>query len=117
MPINDKLKKIWYGGDYNPEQWDKEIWDEDVRLFQLAGIDVATVNVFSWPLLQLSEEEYDFSMLDEILEKLQESQVQVCLGTSTSAHPAWMAKRYPDILRVDWEGNKRKYGGRHNSCP
>ncbi|MBC8079401.1 MAG: beta-galactosidase, partial [Gorillibacterium sp.] len=38
-------------------------------------------------------------------------------GTSTSAHPAWMAKRYPDILRVDWEGNKRKYGGRHNSCP
>lgn len=44
--INEKLPKIWYGGDYNPEQWDKEIMDEDLRMFKLAGIDVATVNVF-----------------------------------------------------------------------
>ncbi|WNR46818.1 beta-galactosidase [Paenibacillus roseipurpureus] len=117
MPINNKLKKVWYGGDYNPEQWDKRYWDEDVRLFQLAGIDVATVNVFSWPLLQPAEDEYDFSMLDSIMEKLQEGNIGIILGTSTAAHPAWMAARYPDILRVDWEGRKRTYGGRHNSCP
>lgn len=28
-----------------------------------------------------------------------------------------MAKKYPDILRVDFEGRQRKFGGRHNSCP
>ncbi|ANE46414.1 beta-galactosidase [Paenibacillus swuensis] len=117
MPINDKLNKIWYGGDYNPEQWDQTYWDEDVRLFKLAGIDVVTVNVFSWASLQPSEDEYDFTMLDDILKKMQEGNVSVCLGTSTAAHPAWMANRYPDILRVDWEGRKRKFGGRHNSCP
>ncbi|MFD2614969.1 beta-galactosidase [Paenibacillus gansuensis] len=117
MAINNKLNKIWYGGDYNPEQWDREIWDEDVRLFQLAGINVATVNVFSWPLLQPSEDEYDFRQLDDILDNLHKNNVHVCLGTSTAAHPAWMAARYPDILRVDWEGRKRTYGGRHNSCP
>lgn len=39
------------------------------------------------------------------------------MATSTGAHPAWMAKKYPDILRVDYEGRKRKFGGRHNSCP
>ncbi|GJM83005.1 hypothetical protein HMSSN139_55010 [Paenibacillus sp. HMSSN-139] len=46
MVINDKLPKIWYGGDYNPEQWGPDIWKEDERMFKLAGIDVATVNVF-----------------------------------------------------------------------
>ena len=24
--------RIWYGGDYNPEQWPPEVWQEDVRL-------------------------------------------------------------------------------------
>ena len=62
--INSKLPKIWYGGDYNPEQWEKEIWDEDVRMFKLAGIDVATVNVFSWALNQPDEDTYDFTLLD-----------------------------------------------------
>lgn len=28
-----------------------------------------------------------------------------------------MATKYPDILRVDKDGRKRKFGGRHNSCP
>ncbi|MDD9267485.1 beta-galactosidase [Paenibacillus sp. GCM10023248] len=115
--INDKLPKIWYGGDYNPEQWDKEVMDEDVRMFKLAGIDVATVNVFSWARIQKNEESYDFEWLDDIINKLYENGTYVCLATSTGAHPAWMAHKYPDVLRVDFEGRKRKFGGRHNSCP
>ena len=27
----EKIKKICYGGDYNPEQWPEEIWKEDMR--------------------------------------------------------------------------------------
>ncbi|MFD0713281.1 beta-galactosidase [Paenibacillus sp. GCM10027626] len=115
--INNKLPKIWYGGDYNPEQWDAEIWKEDERLFKLAGIDVATVNVFSWALNQPDEETYDFSLLDETIDRLYKSGVYACLATSTAAHPAWMARKYPDVLRVDYNGRKRKFGGRHNSCP
>lgn len=38
--INKKLPKIWYGGDYNPDQWSRETWDDDMRLFKLANIDV-----------------------------------------------------------------------------
>ncbi len=115
--IHEKLPKIWYGGDYNPEQWDAETWAEDNRMFKLAGIDVATINVFSWALLQPSEEEYDFSALDATIDRLHNDGVFVCLATATGAHPAWMAKRYPDVLRVDKQGRKRKFGGRHNSCP
>ncbi|CAM3791826.1 beta-galactosidase [Cohnella lubricantis] len=115
--INDKLPKIWYGGDYNPEQWEADTWAEDDRMFKLAGIDVATINVFSWALTQRSEDEYDFDWLDETMDRLQRNGVGVCLATSTGAHPAWMAKKYPEVTRVDFNGRKRKFGGRHNSCP
>lgn len=115
--VNQKLPKLWYGGDYNPEQWDEQTIEEDIRMFKLAHIDVATVNVFAWALLQPSEDEYNFSKLDQIIKRLTDEGIYICLATSTAAHPAWMAHRYPDITRVDYDGRKRKFGGRHNSCP
>ncbi|MBP3962321.1 beta-galactosidase [Paenibacillus lignilyticus] len=112
-----KLPKMLYGGDYNPEQWDSSIWPEDMRMLELAGMNIATVNVFSWAMLQPSEDTYDFDTLDRIMDMLQANGIYACLATSTGAHPAWMAKRYPEILRTDFEGRKHKFGGRHNSCP
>ncbi len=117
MNWNEKLKKIPYGGDYNPEQWPEEIWQEDMRLFAKAGIDTVTLNVFSWASIQPSEDEYDFARLDKIVDLVSENNMNIIMATSTGAHPAWMAKRHPDILRVDYKGRKRKFGGRHNSCP
>ena len=117
MKYSNKVNKIVYGGDYNPEQWPKEVWKEDMKLLKEAHIDVLTLNVFAWASLQPSEEEYDFSRLDEIMELVGEHGCSVCLATSTAAHPAWMAKKYPDILRVEFNGMKRKFGGRHKSCP
>lgn len=108
---------MFYGGDYNPEQWDHETHLEDLRMFQLAGIDIATINVFSWALIQPDEVTYRFEELDQLINRLHENGVYICLATSTAAHPAWMAKKYPDVLRVDADGRKRKFGGRHNSCP
>ncbi len=109
--------KIAYGGDYNPEQWPEETWEEDMRLLKLAHIDTLTLNVFSWAALQPSEEEYRFDKLDKIMVLAKENGMKVCLATSTGAHPAWMAKKYPEILRTEFGGVKRKFGGRHNSCP
>lgn len=60
---------------------------------------------------------YDFEKLDRIMELARENDFSVCMATSTGAHPAWMAKRHPDILRTEANGMKRKFGGRHNSCP
>ena len=112
-----KEPKIVYGGDYNPEQWEESTWEEDMRLLKLAGVDILTLNVFSWASLQKNDEVYDFSRLDRIMELVKKHGFLVCLATSTGAHPAWMARKYPDILRTDFEGRKRKFGSRHNSCP
>jgi len=108
---------MYYGGDYNPEQWPKDIWDEDMRMFKLAGIDVATINVFSWAVVQPDENTYHFETLDAIIDKLHKNGIKVSLGTGTAMYPAWMATRYPDVLSVDFTGKKRKYGMRHNNCP
>lgn len=109
--------KIAFGGDYNPEQWSEDVWEEDMRLFQLAHIDTVTLNVFSWASLQPDEETYNFDKLDKIMNMVRDNGLKVCLATSTGAHPAWMAKKYPEILRTEFNGMKRKFGGRHNSCP
>ncbi len=111
------VNKILYGGDYNPEQWDEATRDQDMIMLPEAGVDIVTINVFSWARLQLSENVYDFSDLDSIVKRVTEKGMKICMGTSTAAYPAWMAKKYPDILRVDFEGRKKKYGFRHNACP
>lgn len=115
--FSDKVTKILYGGDYNPEQWPEEVWEEDMRLFALAGIDCVTINVFSWAALQPDETTYCFDRLDKIMELVKKNGLKVILATSTAAHPAWMAKRYPEVLRTEFNGIRRKFGSRHNSCP
>lgn len=117
MIAYEKIQKIPYGGDYNPEQWPEESWEEDMRLLKLAHIDIVTLNVFSWAALQSDDDVYHFEKLDKIMELVRRHGLNVCLATSTGAHPAWMARKHPDILRVEENGQKRKFGFRHNSCP
>lgn len=117
MGFSGRVLKILYGGDYNPEQWDPNIWETDMELLTGAEIDVVTLNVFNWASLQPSEEEYDFTELDSVVDLVTKRGMAICMATSTGAHPAWMAMRYPEILRTDFEGRRRKFGGRHNSCP
>ncbi|MGF2109479.1 beta-galactosidase [Enterococcus sp. DIV0755f] len=109
--------RILFGGDYNPNQWPKEIWEEDIRIFKKASINSATVNVFSWAKIQPSENCYDFEELDQIIEKLSTEGFDIVLATSTAALPAWMFKKYPEVARTDYDGRHHKFGQRHNACP
>ncbi len=115
--LSPKLQKIWYGADYNPDQWPEEVWDEDVRLMKLAHVNVATLPVFSWTRLQPAEDRYTFEWLDRILDKLAANDIYACIATSTAAQPAWMSHRFPDVLRTDIDGVTHKHGGRTNFCP
>ena len=72
--MGKKISRILYGGDYNPNQWPREIWKEDMQIFRDAHINSATINVFSWAKLQPSEETYDFSELDEIVDMLRKEE-------------------------------------------
>ncbi len=112
-------KHIVHGGDYNPDQWFRtpEIWDEDMRLMKLAHINSATVGIFAWALLEPSEGEYNFGWLDTVMDKLHENGVDAILATPSGARPAWLAQKYPEVLRVREDGVRNEFGVRHNHCP
>lgn len=115
--MKNQLPTILYGGDYNPEQWPEDTWNNDIKVFKQADINSATVNVFSWALLEPAEGQYNFSILDKIIEKLSAADFKIVLATSTAAMPAWMFKKYPDVARVDYQGRRHVFGQRHNFCP
>ena len=116
--IFDSFRHFLHGGDYNPEQWidTKEIWDEDMRLMKLAGCNEMSVGIFAWSTLEPRENEYDFSFLEEILDKIYKAGGRVLLATPSAARPHWMADKYPEVLRVRADGGRNRFGRRHNHC-
>lgn len=107
-----------HGGDYNPEQWrDKpDILDEDMRLLKEAHCNSLTVGMFVWTSMETDDGVYDFSYMDHLMKTFEENGVQAILGTPSGAIPAWLAQKYPEVLRVDRGGRKNRYGSRHNHC-
>ncbi len=107
-----------HGGDYNPDQWIKtpEIWDEDMRLMKLAHVNSATINIFSWSLIEPEEGVYNFGWLDTMMDKLHENGISVILATPSGARPPWLAQKYPEVLRVEESGIRNEFGVRHNHC-
>lgn len=117
-PIAKNFAHLLHGGDYNPEQWVRtpDVWDEDQRLFQLAGVNAVSIGIFSWAKLEPEEGRFYFGWMDEIFAKCDANGVKVILATPGGARPAWMAFQYPEVLRVDEYGRRQKWGGRHNHC-
>ena len=61
--LTDNGKGIAYGGDYNPDQWSEDVWDEDVRLMKQAGVNTVAVAIFSWDRIQPEENRWGVSCL------------------------------------------------------
>lgn len=110
------LGKLHFGGDYNPEQWPKEVWQEDIRLMQKAGVNLVSLGIFSWANLEPRDGEYTFGWLDEIIEMLHQGGISVDMATATASPPAWLSKAHPEMLPVDFDGVTRSFGGRQAYC-
>jgi beta-galactosidase len=108
---------IALGCDYNPEQWPRSVWREDVELMRRAGVGFVTVGVFSWAWLQPEPDRYDFAWLDEVLELLAAAGVAVDLATATASPPPWLTAAHPEILPVDASGARLWPGSRQSYCP
>ncbi|KUO19734.1 beta-galactosidase [Streptomyces dysideae] len=112
-----KVPGIAYGGDYNPEQWPEDVWAEDMRLMREAGVTMVSVGIFSWALLEPREGEYDFTLLDRVLDLLHAHGIAADLATPTAAPPAWFFRAHPEALPVDKDGRALSYGSRQTFCP
>ncbi|GAA1867588.1 beta-galactosidase [Myceligenerans crystallogenes] len=108
---------LCYGGDYNPEQWPEEVWAEDVRLMREAGVNLVSIGIFSWALLEPREGEFDFGWLDRVIELLHANGIRVDLGTPTAAPPAWFYATHPDTRVVTRDGTVMGPGSRGMVSP
>ncbi|MCT2591564.1 beta-galactosidase [Streptomyces sp. N2-109] len=115
--LRRRLQGVAYGGDYNPEQWPAATWEEDIRLMREAGVNLVTLGVFSWGLVEPRPGVFEFGWLDEVMDLLAEAGVSVDLATPTSAPPSWLAHEHPETLPVDAEGRRIGFGSRHHYCP
>ncbi|WP_432488621.1 beta-galactosidase [Kineococcus sp. SYSU DK018] len=104
--------RFLFGGDYNPEQWPEEVWHEDVALMRRAGVNAATVGVFSWAALEPAEGVYEFGWLDRVVEVLHAGGVGVVLATPTASPPPWFTRAHPDAMPVGPDGVRLSHGSR-----
>ena len=114
---NMKQQRLYYGGDYNPEQWDEATWRDDMELMRTAGVNLVSLGIFSWAILQPDRYTYDFSLLDRMMDMLYENGVMVDLATATASPPAWMVTEFPDVLPIDSNGSRYSHGSRQHYCP
>lgn len=112
-----RIPGLLHGGDYNAEQWPEDVWLEDAHLMREAGVNLVTVGVFSWALLEPRPGCYEFGWLDRLLDLLHGHGIAVDLATATAAPPAWLVRQHPDVLPVTAAGVRLEFGSRQHFCP
>ncbi|MDX3381890.1 beta-galactosidase [Streptomyces niveiscabiei] len=113
----DLAPRFSYGADYNPEQWPREVWEEDIRLMRAAGVNVVSVAIFSWARLQPGPDSWDFGWLDEVMDLLHAGGIGVDLATATASPPPWLTTAHPEILPVTQTGETLWPGARQHWRP
>ena len=108
---------LLYGADYNPEQWPVDTWQDDMRLMKLANVNMVSINIFSWVLLEPCPGEYNFETLDRIMDMLAENGISADLATATASPPPWMSSLYPTMLPMTNDGKRMTHGSRQHYCP
>ncbi|WP_138444468.1 beta-galactosidase [Sinomonas susongensis] len=119
MDLNDLTRRlgngtprIAFGADYNPEQWSREVWKHDVELMREAGVNLVSVGIFSWALLEPEEGRYEFGWLDEVMDLLHANGIAVDLANASASPPPWFTVKYPDSAPVDENGVRQTHGSR-----
>ncbi len=116
--LSELYRHLWHGADYNYEQWldTPQVLEEDFRLMKLAGCTAMSVGIFSWARLEPAEGQYDFGWLDKLMDTLHRNGIKAILATPSAAHPAWLSKKYPEVLRVREGGQRVPHRHRQNFC-
>jgi beta-galactosidase GanA len=107
--------KTYYGAAYYPEAWNFETLEQDIVLMKEANVNVVRMAEFSWNLMEPEEGKYEFDWLHKVIDQLYANDIHVILGTPTAAPPIWMAKKYPEIFKVDEYGHRKGHGARKNT--
>jgi beta-galactosidase len=105
-----------YGVSYYPEQKTESELEHDLALMKESGINIVRMGEFAWCRFEPVEGEYDFTWLDNAIERLGAVGLNTIVCTPTACPPAWLVEKYPEILYKDNRGVVRPFGGRRHYC-
>lgn len=108
-----KTNKILFGAAYYDEYMPYDRIDTDMQMMKKAGMNTIRIAESTWSTMEPHDGVFDFTHLTRMLDKAEEYGMQVIIGTPTYAIPAWLVRKYPDILAVTEKG-RGLYGHRQN---
>ena len=108
-----RTDRILYGAAYYDEYMPESRIDADMRLMKDAGMNVIRIGESTWSTWEPQDGVFDFTKLKNMLDGAEKYGISVIVGTPTYAIPAWLAKKYPDVL-AETHGGQNRYGPRQN---
>ena len=115
--LTESGQGIAFGGDYNPDQWPEDVWDDDIRLMKQAGVNTVALAIFSWDRIQPEKHRWEFGWLDCIIDKLGKAGIAVDLASATATAPLWLYEQHPEVLPHDKYGHPINAGSRQSWSP
>ena len=108
-----KTDHLLFGAAYYSEYLPYDRVEKDMEMMEKAGMNTIRIAESTWSTIEPKDGIFDFTHLDKMLEAAARHHISVIVGTPTYAIPAWLAKKYPDILALTNNG-QNIYGARQN---
>lgn len=108
-----KVNQLLFGTAYYLEYMPFDRLEKDLEMMKAAGMNIIRIGESTWSTWEPTEGNFDFTLLDQMLDAAQRYDMKVIVGTPTYAIPPWLVKRYPDILAITKNGQSL-YGHRQN---
>jgi beta-galactosidase len=106
------LDSFYYGVCYYPEAWDPSRHESDIRRIAACGFNVVRMGEGAWSYWEPHEGEFQFELFDRVIALCRRYGIKVILGTPTYAGPAWVASKYPEVLRWNFDRVPMAHGSR-----
>jgi len=97
---------------YYPEHWPEDMWISDAQSMYKNGIRWVRIAEFAWSRIEPEPKKFDWKWLDKAVDILGNAGLKIIMCTPTATPPRWLINQMPDMLAVDQNGRKRKFGSR-----
>ncbi|HEX8340742.1 MAG TPA: beta-galactosidase, partial [Tepidisphaeraceae bacterium] len=108
------IEQTYYGVCLFPEHWPARLAADDVARIADAGFNFVRIGEGAWWYFEPEEGKYQFQLFDDVIDECRRHKLKVVFGTPTYTGPAWIAQKYPEALRWNYERTPMKHGSRRN---
>jgi beta-galactosidase len=109
-----KFDRFLYGVCYYPEHWERSRHASDIARIADAGFDYVRIGEGAWSCFEPEEGQFQFDLFDRVLDLCRKYRVKAIFGTPTYCGPAWIAQKYPEVLRWNFNRIPMAHGSRRN---